>query len=434
MVEYGVNVTNKFGFLSDDEVDDPEVILRKAEALTKKDERSSHQRKADKSAAMKKKKEIAATVVTTLSKENAVKNHSQTSVGSRIKKNEFNKENKENRPEDRVRGRGRGRGGGNFGRGRGAVQVEHTRSTIYQNSERDVIAERFGEGRGRGRGRGGRGRPFPRGGRNGTRNLDRDHELTAVDSHNELNGNGNHNHFGSERQNITDSGPPRGSYRGGRGGYRGGIDREFERPAFRGGRGRGGRQFDRMSGSDRTGLKSLDKKSGFGKANWGTEHDDLVGQNEPIDFTNGVGKTDDAVQRERVDEFRLDAEADERAKQLTLDEFKAKIAAKRSKPHFNIRQAGEGTNDKDFGKLVPLNKPVMEENCEEEIVVVRREPRTKRLDIEINFADDQRGSRGNRVRDGFASGRGTYNEQGRNFKPNQVFEVSADAFPALGSH
>uniref|UniRef100_A0A915PNW1 Hyaluronan/mRNA-binding protein domain-containing protein n=1 Tax=Setaria digitata TaxID=48799 RepID=A0A915PNW1_9BILA len=434
MVEYGVNVTNKFGFLSDDEVDDPEVIFRKAEALSKKEEKSASQKKADKNAA-RKKKETA--VVTAISKEAEVKKQVQLTIGGVMKKNDFNKENKENRP-DGERGRGRGRGRGGIGRGRGFTQQsDNTRQTFDQNGERDVIAERFGEGRGRGRGRGNRGRPVFRSGRGGARNFDGDQEQNMVDLQPELNGNGNVDQFGCERQNLTDFGSYRGSYRGGRGGFRGADrDGERERPVFRGGRGgRGGRQFERMSGSDRTGIKSMDRKDGFGKGNWGTDQDELNGQNEQMnDGTEAVVKEDDGAPREKTqEELRLDAEAEARAKQLTLDEFKAQIASKRSEPHFNIRQAGEGANDKDFGKLVPLNKPFMEENSEEEIVIVRREPRTKRLDIEINFTDEQRG-RGGRVRDGFRGGRGSRGgRENRNPKQIQAFEVSADAFPALGS-
>lgn len=83
---------------------------------------------------------------------------------------------------------------------------------------------------------------------------------------------------------ITDFGNYRGLYRGGRGGFRGGNrDGERERPAFRGGRGgRSGRQFERLSGSDRTGVKALDRKDGFGKGNWGTDQDEMNGQNEQI--------------------------------------------------------------------------------------------------------------------------------------------------------
>ncbi|VBB32578.1 unnamed protein product [Acanthocheilonema viteae] len=438
MVEYGVNVTNKFGFLSDDEVDDPEVIFRKAEALSKKEEKSASQKKADKNAAARKKKEItSAAVITAVAKEVEAKKP-QLSVGGGVKKNDFSKENKENRP-DGERGRGKGRGRGGIGRGRGFIQqFDNIRPAFDQNGERDVMAERFGEGRGRGRGRGNRNRPPFRGGRGGVRNFDGDQDHNMMDLQPELNGNGNIDQFGCERQNFADFGTYRGLYRGGRGGFRGGDrDGERERPAFRGGRsGRGGRQFERMSGSDRTGIKAMDRKDGFGKGNWGTDQDEMNGQNEQInDGTEVVMKEEDATPREKTqEELRLEAEAEARAKQLTLDEFKAQIASKRSEPHFNIRQAGEGTNDKDFGKLVPLNKPIMEENSEEEIVVVRREPRTKRLDIEINFTDEQRGGRGSRIRDGFRNGRGSRGgRENRNPKQVQTFEVSADAFPALGS-
>lgn len=79
--------------------------------------------------------------------------------------------------------------------------------------------------------------------------------------------------------------------------------------------------------------------------------------------------------REKTEEeLKREAEEEALSKQLTLDEFKAQMAAKRSEPVFNIRRAGEGSNDKDFGKLVPLTKHVIEEAVEEEIVVVVRCP------------------------------------------------------------
>lgn len=90
---------------------------------------------------------------------------------------------------------------------------------------------------------------------------------------------------------MADFGTYRGLYRGGRGGFRGGDrEGERERPAFRGGRsGRGGRQFERTSGSDRTGVKTVDRKDGFGKGNWGTDQDEMNGQNEQInDGTEGM--------------------------------------------------------------------------------------------------------------------------------------------------
>lgn len=70
------------------EVDDPEVIFRKAEALSKKEEKSASQRKAEKNAAAKKKKEIAsAGVVTAVAKEVEAKK-TQLPVGGGMKKND----------------------------------------------------------------------------------------------------------------------------------------------------------------------------------------------------------------------------------------------------------------------------------------------------------------------------------------------------------
>lgn len=44
-----------------------------------------------------------------------------------------------------------------------------------------------------------------------------------------------------------------------------------------------------MSGSDRTSVRSTDKKDGFGRGNWGTDQDELNGQNEQLNNnTEGV--------------------------------------------------------------------------------------------------------------------------------------------------
>lgn len=46
-----------------------------------------------------------------------------------------------------------------------------------------------------------------------------------------------------------------------------GATRNFER--------RGKREFDRQSGSDKTGVKSVDKREGAGAHNWGSHKQDL---------------------------------------------------------------------------------------------------------------------------------------------------------------
>lgn len=420
MVEYGVNVANKFGFLSDDEAEDPEVMLRKAEAA-RKEEKSASQKKADRNAAARKKKETAAAALA--ARENEAKK------GAAATPRRVVDSNKENRPEVE-RGRGRGRGRGGMGRGRGGVLGGDGGPRVnFEQQGGDPIGDRFGENRGRGRGRGGRGGPrLFRGVRGGVMHpLEGDHENNTDDFNVAPN---------MENNDSTGFG---GGY-GQRGGFRGRGYRGFDgdRFTFRGGRGRGGRQFDRLSGSDKAGVKPIEKKDGYGKGNWGTEQDELAGETEvQIGIIEGDKVEEPAVQREKTEEeLRLEAEAEVLSKQLTLDEFRAQMAAKRCEPQFNIRKAGEGSNEKDFGKLVPLTKEDIQDVPEEEIVIVRREPKAKRLDIEINFTDEQRIGRGSRGRDGYRGGRGPRGGRNEGRGPRQSyqnFEVSADAFPALGA-
>ncbi|VDM44126.1 unnamed protein product [Toxocara canis] len=432
MFEYGVNVANKFGSLSDDEVEDPEEILRKAEAASRKDEKTASQKKADKNAAARKKRETAAVAAQNAAAREA--DAKKAAAAAAQLRKPADPANKENRPDgERGRGRGRGRGGiGRGGRGGGGGPPGDGANRFPLDQGGDNFGDRFGETRGRGgRGRGGRGgRPPFRGGRGGgmTYPMEGDHEQNADDTNAPfVNGDQNMEFFGGGV-----GGGFRGGYRGGRGGYRGA---DGERPFFRGGRGGRGRQFERISGSDKTGVKPNDKREGYGKGNWGTDQDELTGETEQLNTAQQEGdKVEEPVApREKTEEeLRLDREAEALAKQLTLDEFKAQMAAKRSEPQFNIRKAGEGANEKQFGKLVPLTRDTIQEPQDEEIVIVRREPRAKRLDIEINFTDEQRGGRG---RGGFRGGRGTRGGrgEGRGPRQNMTFEVSAEAFPALGA-
>lgn len=214
-------------------------------------------------------------------------------------------------------------------------------------------------------------------------------------------------------------------------------DGDEEKPKRRGfnlgapvGRGRGrGRQFDRQSGSDRTGVRSFEKKDGHGKGNWGDQKDELIGE------TENVAPVEDAepeVPREKTaEELAREAELEELAKQKTLAEFKAQQAAEQ--PKFNIRKAGEGTNDS-FGKLVPIKKEIIPDREEDEILIIRKEPRKQILDIDIKFADNSRGGyrndRGDRQRGG-RGGRG--GNRGRGNRSQVPFDTSSEAFPALGS-
>lgn len=50
---------------------------------------------------------------------------------------------------------------------------------------------------------------------------------------------------------------------------------------------------DRISGSDKTGIRSVPKKDGFGRGNWGTENDELVGEVEHANIDVSINPTVD---------------------------------------------------------------------------------------------------------------------------------------------
>lgn len=296
-----------------------------------------------------------------------------------------------------TRGRGgRGRGRGGAGRPRDGND-----------------GDRFGENRRGGPRRGGeRGAGRPSRGRGG-------HSQNAVSDE-------------SKENSFEDNGEV-GRPRRGRGGF------SLGGPAGGRGGGRGrGRQFDRQSGSDRTGVRAFEKKDGHGKGNWGDQKDELIGETENV---SPVEDAEPEAPREKTaEELAREAEEAELAKQKTLKEFKAQQAA--NAPKFNIRKAGEGAGD-NFGKLVPMKKEVIPDREEDEVVIIRKEPRKQVLDIDIKFADNSRGGfrsdrgsdrpqRGGRGGRG-ASGSGGRGGRGGNRSHAPNFDASSEAFPALGS-
>lgn len=133
----------------------------------------------------------------------------------------------------------------------------------------------------------------------------------------------------------------------------------------------GKREFDRQSGSDKTGVKAVDKREGGGAHNWGTHKQDID------DFTKGTAEWDAEraakVKDEKTNDDSANAEtgneqnagkdnaneqgnqtAEEEAKEITLDEWKAQ-RAERAKPQYNLRKAGEGEDTSQWKKMVALN-------------------------------------------------------------------------------
>lgn len=116
--------------------------------------------------------------------------------------------------------------------------------------------------------------------------------------------------------------------------------------------------------------------------------------------------------------------AEEEAKELTLDEWKA-LRQTRPKPEYNLRKAGEGEDPSRWKKMYALERKkeeeIEEEEDEEEYDAAEYPQRVGRqkhvLDIEIQFSDSRRSGGGGRGR-GSRGGRGE-RTPGRGFGGNR---------------
>lgn len=218
---------------------------------------------------------------------------------------------------------------------------------------------------------------------------------------------------------------------------RGGMGRGMGR-GMRGGRGgydnRGKREYDRQSGSDKTGVKAVDKREGGGARNWGSHRDDIdelnTSGNETQDWSGEKPEepTTDAVVEPKDGESAPAAgdsaeettPAEPEPEELTLDEWKA-LRKSRSKPQYNLRKAGEGEDPSQWKKMYALDKKKEELEGEEEEDLEfdaseypQRVGRQKHvLDIEVVFGDSSRRGSGPRGRGrggprGMGRGRGGF--------------------------
>ncbi|XP_017466331.1 PREDICTED: plasminogen activator inhibitor 1 RNA-binding protein [Rhagoletis zephyria] len=162
---------------------------------------------------------------------------------------------------------------------------------------------------------------------------------------------------------------------------------------FEGGNRGGKREFDRQSGSDKTGVKAIDKRDGAGAHNWGSVKEAIDDVNKSdVEAGNVTDKAEESG-NEQADQ----APVEEETKELTLDEWKAQ-KQQRVKPTFNIRKAGEGEDTTQWKKMVVLNNNKKKDNeSEEELeydpaMYPQRVGRQQRvLDIQFNFNDGRRG-------------------------------------------
>ncbi|CAI9727240.1 Hypothetical predicted protein [Octopus vulgaris] len=205
--------------------------------------------------------------------------------------------------------------------------------------------------------------------------------------------------------------------RGGRGGGRGGRGVSF---SDRGGK----REFERHSGSDKTGVKAVEKKEGGGSHNWGTMKDDMDSTNsrEQLKETETQEWSAQAEDAENQDPNETTAETTEAnpevpdeeqiVKQMTLDEWKALEKKNRVKTEFNIRKPNEGVDESQWKKTYVLKKKESddEDEDEDEDEGYEDEPRRGKNilhNIKITFNDSPRRGRG-----GGRRGRGSGSERG----------------------
>uniref|UniRef100_A0A915D048 Hyaluronan/mRNA-binding protein domain-containing protein n=1 Tax=Ditylenchus dipsaci TaxID=166011 RepID=A0A915D048_9BILA len=474
-MEYGINTSNKFAFLGGDEdVHDPAEILAQAE-LAREKAKAAGPKTALKKVVVPVAVEKKVTIAPSANKENV--------------------DVRRNQPRKDQPHRGPPGAGGNFERKdrgpRGPPRTNQGNDNSTAPNAGDAMSDRFGENRPP---RQPRGQNFERRNNAGGDGQNRGSFGRGGG------GAGGGNQGGWQRTGGDHGGPRGGGPRMPRNENSAGgesntvpLDMDgqpFNRPPnnlARAARGpRNGPRADRISGSDKTGVRSVPKKDGFGKGNWGTEKDELAGETEPnaegdLNKTveaDGAALENNSNENAEHTDGQEDVEPEqEQIRELTLEEWRAQ--QKSQKPSFNVRKAGEGGDQKIYQKLVlvkPLTKD--EENAEEddEANQIKREPREKPLNIEVSFSDSQRnrggyreerggyrggedrGSRGggnfergeNRRSGGQGGGRGgfgggrrnnNYNDaggpggSGAGRRPQQSggFNLTAESFPALGA-
>ncbi|KAI7694003.1 hypothetical protein SSS_10269 [Sarcoptes scabiei] len=214
------------------------------------------------------------------------------------------------------------------------------------------------------------------------------------------------------------------------------------RSGDRGGRFHNKREYNRHSGSDRSGVKSTEKREGGGPHNWG-KIDDFNDQAE-TGLTNGTGKANEhdktldesynenEEQGSGGDNEHVENEPKSDEPQLkTLDEYKREMEEKRVHTQFNIRKAGEGEDKTKWKKTYVLKKKPIVEEEEVEYEEIEEEDTTKRrnrqvLDIEVGFRPAEGG------REVFRRGRGGPGRAGG--RRNDSNRASTGNNPSNGSH
>ncbi|XP_026530204.1 intracellular hyaluronan-binding protein 4 [Notechis scutatus] len=228
----------------------------------------------------------------------------------------------------------------------------------------------------------------------------------------------------------------------GRGGGRGGLQGRGRgggmNRTFNGFDQRGKREFDRQSGSDKTGIRAEDKRGGSGPRNWGTAKDDMseLEQTAPMEETGETEESPGAPDGEPPMKIAEGEPVDEIVQEMTLDEWKNLQEQNRPKPEFNIRKPETTVPS----KAVVIHKSkyrddVLKEDFEDDSHFSRKAANDITSQLDINFGNLPRPGRGAR---GARGGRGRVRRVENSWpRPGVMMRIAApnpddpEDFPAL---
>ncbi|XP_060618044.2 intracellular hyaluronan-binding protein 4 [Anolis sagrei] len=224
---------------------------------------------------------------------------------------------------------------------------------------------------------------------------------------------------------------------GGRGGMRGrgrggGMNRTFN-----GFDQRGKREFDRQSGSDKTGVRGEEKRGGSGPRNWGTVKDDLseLEQTAPMEETAETEENPAAPEGEAPTKIAEGEPVEEVAQEMTLDEWKNLQEQSRPKPEFNIRKPETTVPSKAVVIHKSKYRDDVKEDFEDDSHFFRKAANDITSQLDINFGSLPRPGRGAR---GARGGRGRVRRvEDPGSRPEVMMSISApnpddpEDFPAL---
>lgn len=183
---------------------------------------------------------------------------------------------------------------------------------------------------------------------------------------------------------------------------------------FAGGDGRK-RERDRQSGSDKTGVKSVDKRDGGGAHNWGNPKQDIDDMNKATTDDENKEGGEEVVE----DSATPAAPVEEEPKEMTLDEWKAQ--RKLLQPTYNLRKAGEGEDNAQWDKMKRLDKKSEDGDVgrKDDGTSAKKDEQKKKqvLDIEFHFNDGRRGGLGRRGGPGAGGRGGPGGQSGQNRRP-----------------